>query len=507
MFDTTLRDGEQSPGVSLSVPEKLEIARLLARMNVDVIEAGFPITSRGDFEAVSTIAREIKGPVITALARTTAADIDAAWEAVKGAERPRIHTFISTSDVHMRHMLRRTPAEVLAMAVEGVRRARCYTSDVEFSAQDATRSDPAFLYQVFTAAIEAGATTINVPDTVGYTTPGEFYRLIRGVFENVPNIDRAVVSVHCHNDLGLAVANSLAAVEAGARQVECAVNGIGERAGNTALEEVVMAVKTRGDYLGVRTAIVTNYIYRVSRLVSSLTGIRVQANKAVVGANAFAHESGIHQDGVLKERTTYEIMQPQDIGLSGGRLVLGKHSGRHAFREHLLAAGYQLNDDELSRAFARFKELADRKKELTDQDIEAMVEEEIFPAPEVFRFEDFQVTSGNRAMSTATVRLSGPGREVSEAAVGEGPVDALYRAIDRAVGTSHRLLDYSLRAVTGGKDALGEVTVRVQDGAGVHTGRGVSPDILEASARAYLAAVNKSLAAAKARSAVAGEEN
>lgn len=501
VLDTTLRDGEQSPGVNLSVPEKLEIARLLAGMEVDVIEAGFPVASPGDAEAVTEVARRIKGPVIAALARTTAGDIDAAWEAVRGAERPRLHVFVSTSDVHMRYMLQRSPDQVLEMAVAGVKHARRYCPDVEFSAQDATRSDPAFLYRVCTAAIAAGATTINIPDTVGYTTPGEFSLLVRGILENVPNMEQAVLSVHCHNDLGLAVANCLAALQAGARQVECTVNGIGERAGNAALEEVVMALKVRRDYLQLSSAIITHHIHRISRLVASLTGMKVQPNKAIVGAHAFAHESGIHQDGMLKERTTYEIMRPQDIGLTGGRLVLGKHSGRHAFREHLAAAGYQLDDPELSRVFTRFKELAGRKKELTDRDILALVEDELVVPAEIFRFEGFQVVSGSQAMSTATVHLAGPGRTVSEAAVGQGPVDALYRAIDRAVGDTHDLLDYSLQAVTAGKDALGEVTVRVQGGKQVHTGRGVSPDILEASARAYLAAVNKSLAAG-----AAGEE-
>jgi len=495
ILDTTLRDGEQSPGVNLSVPEKLEIARLLAAMNVDVIEAGFPVASPGDAGAVAAVARKVKGPVIAALARTTAGDIDAAWEAVRGAERPRLHVFVSTSNVHMRYMLQRSPDQVLEMAVAGVRHARRYCPDVEFSAQDATRTDPAFLYRILSAAIEAGATTINVPDTVGYTTPGEFYLLLRGVLEHVPNIERAVLSVHCHNDLGLAVANCLAALQAGARQVECTVNGIGERAGNAALEELVMALKVRGDCLKLASAVATHHIHRISRLVASLTGMRVQPNKAIVGANAFAHESGIHQDGVLKERTTYEIMRPQDIGLTGGSLVLGKHSGRHALREHLSAAGFQLDDHELSRVFTRFKELADRKKELTDRDILALVEDELMVPTEVFRFEGFQVVSGSQALSTATVHLAGPGGAVCEAAVGQGPVDALYRAIDRAVGGNHDLLEYSLQAVTAGKDALGEVTVRVEGGGGVHTGRGVSPDILEASARAYLAAVNKGLAA------------
>lgn len=494
IFDTTLRDGEQSPGVALRVEEKLEIARQLARLNVDVIEAGFPITSPGDFNAVRTIARKVKGPVIAALARTARTDIDRAWEAIREAERPRIHVFISTSDIHMRHMLRKSPEEVLESAVEWVRYARSLCPDVEFSAQDATRSDRDFLVRICTAAIEAGATTVNIPDTVGYTTPREYYDLITYIRSRVPNIDRAVVSVHCHNDLGLAVANSLAAIEAGAGQVEVTINGIGERAGNTSLEEMVMALRTRRDQFGKDTAIATEHIYRTSRMVSSLTGMPVQPNKAVVGANAFAHESGIHQDGVLKERTTYEIMKPEDIGLASNRLVLGKHSGRHAFKEKIRELGYNLDDEAMMKAFARFKELADKKKEISDRDLEAIIEEEvIFTVPEICRLKYFHVSSGNQGIPMATVVLEKEGREIQEAAWGDGPVDAVYRAIDRAVGVQNRLVDYSLKAITSGKDAQGEATVRVENAGLFYLGRGVSTDVIEASAKAYLNAVNKML--------------
>jgi len=491
IFDTTLRDGEQSPGVSLSVEEKLEIARQLARMKVDVIEAGFPITSQGDFEAVRAIAQEIEGPIIAALARSTEVDIRRAWEAVSPAARPRIHTFVSTSEIHMKYMLRKEPAQVLKMSVEAVRLARELCPDVEFSAQDATRSDPEFLYRLIEAVIEAGATTINIADTVGYTMPGEFYKLIAGIRTNVPNIHRAVISVHCHNDLGMATANSLAAVEAGARQIECAVNGIGERAGNTALEEVVMALATRHDYYGVQTGIVTEQIARTSHLVSTFAGMPVQPNKAIVGSNAFAHESGIHQDGVLKRPETYEIMKPESIGLAKGRLVLGKHSGRHAFRDKLAEMGYNLSELDVDSLFIRFKALADRKKEITDRDIQAIVEDTLYKAEEVYRLGAFQVSSGNNSLPMATIVLEKGKESIRHAASGDGPVDAVYKAIDGAVGISYRLVDYSLKAVTSGKDALGEATVRLERNGRVFLGRGVSIDIIEASALAYINAINK----------------
>lgn len=493
IFDTTLRDGEQSPGVSLNVEEKLEIARQLARLNVDVIECGFPIASPGDFEAVKAIAEAVDGPVIAALARALQVDIDRAWEAVKYSRRPRIHTFIATSDIHMKYKLRKAPDEVLRMAVDAVKLVKSYTDDVEFSAEDATRSDWDFLCKVFGAVIEAGATVINVPDTVGYAIPSDFAKLIRYLKANTPGIDRVTLSVHCHDDLGLAVANSLAAVENGAEQVECAVNGIGERAGNAALEEVVMALRTRKDCFGIGTGVATEQIHRTSSLVSALTGMVVQANKAIVGANAFAHESGIHQDGVLKERTTYEIMTPESIGLAKSKLVLGKHSGRHAFRERLKELGYNLSDEDVNKAFERFIALADKKKGVIDKDIEAIVEDGILPVQETYHLEYLHVTSGNTTVPTATVRLARGGEVLEEAACGDGPVDAVYRAVDRITGEHTSLVDYSLRAVTGGKDALGEVMVRIRDNGDTYIGRGASTDIIEASALAYIHAVNKML--------------
>ncbi|NPV54961.1 MAG: 2-isopropylmalate synthase [Firmicutes bacterium] len=493
VFDTTLRDGEQSPGVSLNVKEKLEIARQLSRLNVDVIEAGFPIASPGDFEAVTAVAKEVTGPVIAALARAVKGDIDRAWEALRHARRPRIHTFIATSDIHMKYKLRKEPAQVLEMVAAAVQHAKSYVPDVEFSAEDATRSNREFLRVVFETAIDAGATVLNVPDTVGYTTPREFAELIRYLEENVRGIEGVTLSVHCHNDLGLAVANSLAAVECGVGQVECTINGIGERAGNAALEEIVMALATRRDYYDAITAVVTEQIYRSSRMVSTLTGMAVQTNKAIVGDNAFAHEAGIHQDGVLKERTTYEIMTPESIGLAKSRLVLGKHSGRHAFKERLKELGYALPDDEVNRAFDEFIALADKKKDVSDKDIEAIVEGRHGKAAERFSLEYLNVVSGNKTVPTATVRLYKDGELVEEAACGDGPVDATYKAIDRITGERTDLEEYSIRAVTGGKDALGEVTVRIRDNGNTFTGRGVSTDIIEASALAYINAINKML--------------
>lgn len=491
IFDTTLRDGEQSPGVSLNIQEKLEIARQLAKLGVDVIEAGFPIASLGDFEAVRAIAREVRGPVVAALARIAAQDIDRAWEALRESERPRIHVFVASSDIHLEHKLRMTREEVLAAVDWGVRRAKSYTPDVEFSPEDASRTDFDFLCQVVRTAIRAGATVINIPDTVGYAVPGEFGRLIRRLKENVAELDQALLSVHCHNDLGLAVANSLAALENGAEQVECAVNGIGERAGNTALEEVVMALFTRRDVFGFYTGIVTEEIYRTSKLVSNLTGMPIQYNKAVVGRNAFQHESGIHQDGVLKERTTYEIMNPAMIGLIQDNIVLGKHSGRHAFSKRLEELGFKLSEEELNKAFFKFKALCDKKKEITDRDLEALVDSEVRRVPETFVLEDFHVTSGNRIIPTATVGLRVKGELLEEAATGEGPVDAVFKAIEKVTGIRAELKDYTLSAVTGGQDAMGEVTVRLAYQDKVYVGRGLSTDVIEASARAYLNAVNK----------------
>lgn len=491
IFDTTLRDGEQSPGINLNTEEKLEIARYLAQLQVDVIEAGFPIASPGDFDAVSQIAQEVRGPVIAGLARAVEADIVRAAQALEKAEKPRIHTFIATSDIHMKHKLHKEPDEVLEMAVKACQLAKRYVDDVEFSAEDATRSDPDFLCRIFAAAIEAGATTINVPDTVGYTTPAEFTRLIEYLKANTPGIDKAVISVHCHDDLGLAVANSLAAVSAGATQVECTINGLGERAGNAALEEIVMALRTRKDQFMADTNIVSENIYRTSRLVSTLTGVAVQPNKAIVGANAFAHESGIHQDGMLKNRMTYEIMTPESIGVPESLLVLGKHSGRHAFRARLKELGYALSDTEADKAYQRFIELADRKKNVTDKDIQAIVEEGIVHIPEMYNLDYLHVTSGTSAVATATVRVEIGGRLIEEAATGDGPVDAVYRAIDRVTGLTVELESYSLNAVTGGKDALGEVIVRIRDNGNQYVGRGTSTDIIEASARAYLQAINR----------------
>ena len=500
IFDTTLRDGEQSPGASMNTRQKLEIARALAQLKVDVIEAGFPIASPDDFEAVRRIAEEIEGPTICGLARTLDADIDRAAEAVKPAAKSRIHVFCATSEIHRKHKLRKAKEEIIRLAEAGVKRAKGYTDDVEFSPEDASRTEPEFLVDVVTAAIEAGATTINIPDTVGYALPQQFGPLIRMLKEKVPNVDQAVISVHCHNDLGLAVANSLAAVAAGADQVECTINGLGERAGNASLEEVVMALRTRKDCFGCATGIATQRLLTTSRLVSSLTGIRVQRNKAIVGENAFAHEAGIHQDGMLKERTTYEIMRPEDVGFTSTHLVLGKHSGRHALRDRIVALGHEIDETQLDRVFERFKILADKKKEIFDEDIEAIIDEEISEAPEYFRIESLHTSSGSETIPTATVRLSSAEGEILEdAAIGDGPVDAVYRAVERITGISAKLREYNIRAVTGGKDALGEVTIQVECEGRTVRGRGLSTDIIMASAHAYLNVINKIAAATASR--------
>ncbi|ATW25258.1 2-isopropylmalate synthase [Candidatus Formimonas warabiya] len=491
IFDTTLRDGEQSPGVSLNKKEKLDIAVQLAKLGVDIIEAGFPIASPGDFEAVKAIAQNVSGPVICALARIGFGDIDRAWEAVKYAKRARIHTFIATSDIHMKYKLNKTPEEVLEMVALGVKRAKGYTDDVEFSAEDASRSDLKFLCKVFETAIACGATTINVPDTVGYATPDEFGKFIAGIKAGVPNIDQAVISVHCHNDLGLAVANSLAAVKNGAQQVECALNGLGERAGNAALEEFVMGLYTRRDIYGYDTGINYQEIYRTSRLISSLTGMPVQPNKAVVGKNAFAHESGIHQDGVLKERTTYEIMNPQMLGMVQSNLVFGKHSGRHGFKQRLEELGYHLNDPEMDQAFKQFKELADKKKQITDADLQALAENLMRNIPEKWHLEYLYICSGTGVTPTATVRVVSEDQVVEEASCGDGPINAAFKSLERVTGMGVTLQHYSLNAVTGGKDAIGEVTVKVEYNDKVFTGHGISTDVLEASALAYLNAINR----------------
>ncbi len=506
IFDTTLRDGEQCPGATLNVDEKLVIARQLARLGVDVIEAGFAFASPGDFEAVQKIAKEVgteNGPVICSLARAIKADIAAAGEALKPAAKARIHTFISTSDIHLEYQLKKTRAEVLAIAEEMVSYAKSFMDDVEFSPMDAVRSEPKYLYQVLERAIAAGATTVNIPDTVGYTTPSEFGELIRGIKENVPNINQAIISVHGHNDLGLAVANFLEAVKNGARQLECTINGIGERAGNASLEELVMALHVRrryfNPYLGRSpesevplTNIDTRQIYKTSRLVSNLTGMLVQPNKAIVGANAFAHESGIHQDGVLKNKLTYEIMDAQSIGLTDNQIVLGKHSGRNAFRTRLKELGFELSETDLNKAFVRFKEVADKKKEITDWDLEALVNDEIQQAPDLFRVELVQVSCGSNATPTATVTLRTPeGKELTDAAIGTGPVDAVYKAINRVVNVPNELIEFSVQSVTGGIDAIGEVTIRLRHNNRVFSGHAANTDIIVASAQAYINALNR----------------
>lgn len=493
IFDTTLRDGEQTPGVNLNIQEKLEIARQLARLGVDIIEAGFAIASPGDFDAVKAIAENVKGVTVASLCRALEKDIDRAWEAVRNAESPRIHTFIATSDIHMKYKLKMTEDDVLQRTAAMVRYAKKYCSDVEFSAEDASRTRAEFLYKVIGEAVKAGATVINIPDTVGYATPDEFGRLIKGIKENVENIERVDLSVHCHNDLGMAVANTLAAVKNGATQVECTVNGLGERAGNAALEELIMSIDTRKDIFNVQHGIDTVQIYRTSKLVSSLTGISVQPNKAIVGANAFAHESGIHQHGVLSEKSTYEIMTPESIGLKQNTMVLGKLSGKHAFEERLKELGYNLSADEIQRAFEKFKNLADKKKVVLDRDIEALVEEKVSEVPEIFELQSFQITSGNKVISTSMISLKRNNEVITEAATGDGPVDAAFNAMERAVGFSLELEDYSLKAVTEGKDALGEVTVRVSKDGRTFVGRGVSTDIIEASVKAYLNAINRAI--------------
>ena len=497
IFDTTLRDGEQSAGIGMTGEEKLEIARQLARLRVDVIEAGFAASSPGDFQAVKTIAQEVKGPVITSLARAHPTDVDQAWEALKGGENPRIHVFLSSSDIHIMHQLRKNREEVMDMAVSMVERAKKYCDNVEFSPMDATRTNPEYLYQLLEAVINAGATTVNIADTVGYAIPSQFARLIRDIQENVSNIHRAVVSVHCHNDLGLSVSNSVAAIEAGARQVEGCINGIGERAGNASLEEIIMAIHTRQDHLNVATNIDTTQIYPTSRLVSRITGMPIQPNKSVVGENAFRHASGIHQDGVLKERTTYELMDPVTIGWPGNVLVLGKLSGRAGLRARLEALGYLLSKEDLDRVFEAFKTLADKKQEVTDRDLESLMAEEkrVAAEPITYRLDHIQFSGGDHDIATATVRIIGPGQEVySDAATGNGPVDAVCKAIQRATQVPATLADFTVRSVTEGLDSIGEVVIRVDQDGKIFTGRGASTDIIVASAKAYLSAVNRLIA-------------
>jgi 2-isopropylmalate synthase len=499
VFDTTLRDGEQSPGISLGVQEKLEIAQQLARLGVDVVEAGFPITSVGDFEAVREIARTVEGPAICALARTSFGDVERAYEAIRDAARPRIHTFIATSDLHIRHKLQTTRADVLGQARAAVAHARELVDDVEFSPEDGFRSEREFLAEVIAAAIDEGAATINVPDTVGYATPEEYAAMFTELYALVPALDDVTVSVHCHDDLGLAVANSLAGLRAGARQVECAINGIGERAGNASLEEIVMVLHTRGAFLDLSTAVDTREISRTSRLVSRLTGYAVQPNKAIVGRNAFAHEAGIHQDGVLKERTTYEIMDAASVGLEANSLVLGKHSGRHALRQALVELGFEVSGEALNAAFRRFKEIADKKRHVTALDIEALMTDELRDAASGFQLEWFEVEASSRRPPHATVALRTPAGEVVKGSfTGDGPVDAIFRAINAATGYEARLREFRVDAVTGGQDALGETSVVLElGGAGfapvTGSGQGVSTDILDAAGRAYLRALSNAL--------------
>jgi len=493
IFDTTLRDGEQSPGVAFNVNDKIEIAHQLQRLGVDIIEAGFPVSSPGDFAAVKAVAAEVRETRIAGLARAVRNDVDACWQAVQGAAAPRIHVFLSSSDIHMLHQLVKDRETVLEMARSMVARAKGYCDDVEFSPMDATRSEWSYVYRMLQECIEAGATTVNIPDTVGYTTPEEFREFILGVQENVKNIHRATISVHCHNDLGLAVANSLSAVRAGARQVETCMNGIGERAGNDSLEEVAMAIKTRRDSFDCETNIKTRELYRTSRLVSDLTGMPVQPNKAIVGANAFRHQSGIHQDGILKMRETYEIMDAREIGWpAGGEIVLGKLSGRHGFKARLDDLGYELTQEEFDRAFAAFKDLADKKPEIDDRDIEAILTDERRSEDEAFKLDLLQVTCGNQLVPTATVRLATPdGRTLVHTATGTGPVDATYQAINALVGIDNELTEFSVKSVTEGIDAQGEVFVRIEREGRSYTGRGADTDIIVAAAKAVLQAINR----------------
>ena len=494
IFDTTLRDGEQSPGATLTQPEKLEIARHLEALGVDIIEAGFPASSPGDFDSVQAIGSEITRSVVCGLARSTPTDIERAGEAVKNAAKSRIHVFCATSKIHRDHKLRKGKEEILRISVESIKQARAYTDDVEFSPEDASRTELEFLEEIVQAAVEAGATTINLPDTVGYATPKGYGEIFAHLLRKLPMLRERniILSAHCHDDLGMAVANSLAAVENGARQVECTINGIGERAGNAALEEIVMALRTRHDYFNVGTRIDASKIYATSRLVSALTGLVVQRNKAIVGENAFAHEAGIHQDGMLKYRQTYEIMDPSAIGIPNSALVLGKHSGRHAFRDRVSQLGYRITEEQLEAAFARFKSLADKKKEVFDEDIEALVDEQLELTHGVWELAGLQVTAGSNTIPTATVTLrDSSGQTIQDASVGDGPVDAIYSAIQRLTGVKGSLADYRIRAVSKGKEAMGEVQIELDHGGRKIRGRGLSTDILEASALAYVAAINR----------------
>lgn len=497
IFDTTLRDGEQSPGCSMNIEEKIQVANQLEKLNVDVIEAGFAIASEGDFESVKKIAQTVKNATVASLARALEKDIDRAYEAVKYAVNPRIHTFIATSDIHMQYKLKKSSDQVLDQAVQMVKYAKKYCNDIEFSAEDASRSNKDFLCKIFEAVIQAGATVINVPDTVGYTTPEEFYNLITYIKNNVPSIDKVDISVHCHNDLGLAVANTLAAAKAGATQLECTINGIGERAGNAALEEIVMGIVTRKDFYELESFVNTKEIYPASRLITSITGSIVQANKSIVGENAFAHESGIHQHGVLANKSTYEIMTPESIGLNANKMVLGKHSGRHAFEDRIKQLGYNMKKEAIDEAFLEFKKLADKKKTVNDRDIEALIGLEQVYIKEIYHFERFVINSGNTITATATVQLSRDEAIYEEVSTGDGPIDASFKAIDKIVGVDFVLEDYNIQAVTEGKDAQGSVTIKILKDGEIYKGRGLSTDIIEASIKAYLSAINKMLSDTK----------
>jgi len=500
VFDTTLRDGEQAAGGSLNIQEKLEIARQLGKLGVDVIETGFPVTSPGDFEAVRLIAKEVRSAVNCVLTHANINAIDQSWEAVKGAEQPRIHIVLSSSDIHLFYALRKSREEIIRMVSDTVAHARKYCSDIEYSAMDASRTEPEYIYQILKAAIDAGATTVNIPDTVGYAMPEQFGALVEGVFKQVPNIERAVVSIHCHNDLGLAVANSLEALKRGARQVEGTINGIGERAGNASLEEIIMAIKTRPDFFSLMTGADTTQIYKTSRLVSDLTGFPVQPNKAVVGANAFRHSSGLHVDGMIKAAQTFEIMDPKTVGVPSSSLVLCKTSGRHALRERLAELGYSLTEEDFNRAFAAFKDLADKKRDVTDKDIESIVAEEKRTVSEFYHLDRLQVTCGDRGIPTAAVRLTGPdGQVLADAALGTGPVDAVYKAINRLVAVPNQLTEFTVKSVTEGIDAIGEVLIRIESDGVTYTGRGADTDIIVASGKAYMNALNRLLTAKKGK--------
>lgn len=493
IFDTTLRDGEQTPGVNLNLQEKLEIAKLLESLGVDIIEAGFPAASNGDFESVTSVAKIIKNAEVAGLCRAVESDIKRAYDAIKHAERPRIHTFIATSPTHREYKLKMSKDEVVERAVYAVKLAKSYVPNVEFSPEDGSRTELDFLYRVIEEVIKAGATTVNIPDTVGYATPDEFGALIRNIKNNVPNIDKAIIAVHCHDDLGLATANSLAGVIAGARQVECTINGIGERAGNAAMEEIIMGIDTRKDFYNLSHNINTKRIYRVSQVVSSFCDMDIPVNKSVVGKNAFRHESGIHQHGMLANRNTYEIMTPESIGLTVNGMVLGKHSGKHAFEERIQELGYTLNAVDLNKAFMRFKDVADRKKDVTDKDIEAIIGNKLHEDEPVYTLKSFQLQSGNDINSIAGISLLKDGETLSDAAVGSGPVDACFNAVDKIITTGAKLETYKIKAVTEGQDALGEVIVRLKDNDKIYMGKGLSTDIIEASVKAYINAQNRVL--------------